>query len=643
MRRVLFAAFAACALVVVGSATGSTPGGDVRLTNDCHPLAGCGDGYVSAYTLATGTPYTDATLDECTISRGRQNEPAVGLDPRNANVLIGSSNDYCGVYNRTATDGTPLAVGPVWLGYYRSTDGGGTWLSSLVPGYPDDSSPFRALSDARTASSGDPVIAWDGHGRVFMGSESSDDPAGTAKTFGDVWVARYVNPVEAAGGDPDASGVDTSKDGLVYRGTKVVASGSSAPGLLGVFHDKTAIEADHTGGRCDGTVYFAWARFTAAKNSNIYYVRSTDHGATWSNPKLVTTDVKNVQDPDFAITGNGNVYLTWDQGSTQSAQTEGVGVAKSADCGAAFGPTKVLTPYVGYAAQDISAPEPMPQPQATPDDPASEEESAPLSLARDCGDFSDACESGYTFFRRVTTTRSTADQFDREHEWVYVVYDASKGPALATGTSYGTLAPGQATQTASYFLRYNGATGVVDIGPKLLDDQASGHQTFPDVSADGGTLHALWWDSRNDPCYSPLRPIGNCADRTTVNSLDIYATKSLDHGTMWSTPVKVTDQMSNPNFEQFDNRQVPFAGDYLWITSLGNASFGTWTDWRNTVQGADPREDPEDEDAGTADVKQCRNVLTSTDKKGNTIKSWTSDLCPHAGGLDQNIYGDKTP
>ena len=218
-----------------------------------------------------------------------------------------------------------------------------------------------------------------------------------------------------------------------------------------------------------------------------------------------------------------------------------------------------------------------------------------------------------------------------------------RGLLSIRGRAYGTLAPGQATQTASYFVRYNGATGTVDIGPKLLDDEASGHQTFPDVSADGGILHALWWDSRNDPCYSPLRPIGNCADRTTVNALDVYATKSLDHGTTWSTPLKVTDQMSNPNFEQFDNRQIPFGGDYLWITSLRDASFGTWTDWRNTVQGVDPREEPEDEDAGTADVKQCRKVLTSLDKKGNTIKSWSSDLCPHDGGIDQDIYGDKTP
>ena len=64
---------------------------DVRLSND-----GVGAGYVSAYTLATGVPYSDAVLAECSISRGRQNEPAVAVDPRDPNVLIGSSNDYCG-------------------------------------------------------------------------------------------------------------------------------------------------------------------------------------------------------------------------------------------------------------------------------------------------------------------------------------------------------------------------------------------------------------------------------------------------------------------------------------------------------------------------------------------------------------------
>ena len=631
MRRFLPAALAVCALVVVASAAGSTPGSDVRLTNDV------GDGYVSAYTLATGTQYTDPTLTECGISRGRQNEPAVAMDPRNTKVILGSSNDYCGVYNTVAEDQTPIAAGPVWLGYYRSEDSGLTFASSLVPGYPDDQSPYASLAHVRTASAGDPVIAWDGHGRAFFGSESSDDPAGTAKTFGDVWVARFENP-----GGADAS--DTSKDGLAYKGTETIAHGSSAPGLLGVFHDKTAIEADRTGGRCDGTVYFSWARFSAVKNSNIYISRSTDHGATWSNPMLLTSQVKNVQDPSIAVTGNGNVYVTWDQGGTNSGQTEGVGVAKSTDCGATFGPEHVLVGYTGYVAQDVSSPEPMPIPQSRPDDPSASDETSEQGSAGDCGDFADACQSGYTFFRRGTNTQATADQYDAAHEWLYVVYDASKGPVLDTGTTYGTLEVGKAAQTATYFVRYDGATGKVDLGPVLLDDQTAGDQVFPDIGADGGTLHALWWDSRYDSCYSPIRPIGNCKDRTTVASLDVFATKSTDHGATWTTPVKVTDAMSNPNYEQFDNRAVPFAGDYLTITSFGDESFGTWTDWRDTVQGTDQRETPEDADAASADVKQCRVVLTSApDRKGNTTKSWSSDLCPHLGGLDQNIYGDTTP
>jgi hypothetical protein len=81
-------------LVVGASATlGSTPGGDIRLTHD-NPAS---SGYVSADDLAGLTHYTDATLDECSSSRGRQNEPALAIDPRDSRVMVGSSNDYCAV------------------------------------------------------------------------------------------------------------------------------------------------------------------------------------------------------------------------------------------------------------------------------------------------------------------------------------------------------------------------------------------------------------------------------------------------------------------------------------------------------------------------------------------------------------------
>jgi hypothetical protein len=628
----LWGAFVLAFGVIVGVAGASTPGADVRLTHDAND-----PGYVSSYTIATGTPYADATLNECSKSRGRQNEPAVAVDPRNTNVILGSSNDYCGVYNANDADGNPIPVGPIWLGYYRSENAGSSFVSSLVPGYPDDTSPFgiTAKQQVRTASSGDPVIAWDGQGRAFFGSESSDDPAGTPKTFGDVWVATYDNP-----GGPTGN---PQNDGKRYRQTALVNRGSSAPNLLGIFNDKTTIEADHNSdGRCDNNAYFSWSRFSGNRGGvAIYFSRSTNHGVTFSSPMKVSQTISDVQFPDIAVTGNSNIYLVFRSfASGRGPEGNSIYYVKSTDCGATFSRPKLLQNFIPNDAVDESSPEAAPA-QARPDDPGFEDEGVDAGTARDCGDFADACTSGYTFFRRDTQPRATADQFDTANpDRFYVVYDATKpGTETATGTTYGTNGSGTAGQAAIFFLRVNGATGA-KVGPSLIDNHATGHQIFPDISADNpsaatrGMIHAIWWDSRNDGCYSVTRPIGNCANRTTVPSLDAFAARSTNFGTSWTT-TRVSDVTPNPNYEQFDNRMVPFAGDYLYVSSVNDFSFGTWTDWRNTVQGADPREDPEDEDGATADVHQCRV------QDANGV--WSGDLCPREGGLDQNIYGDLTP
>ena len=215
-------AVAAAALVLAAvPAAASTPGADVRLSNDAPGTPG----YVSNYTAATGQPYTDAALTECSRARGRQNEPSVAVNPRNPQVVVGSSNDYCATYNDgTDTDGAPLPVGPVWLGYYRSQNGGASFQSSLVPGYPGDTSPYAARAQVRTASAGDPVLAWDGDGRLFAGSESSDDPAGTKKTFGDVWVGTYENPAGVGGA--------TVNDGKEFRRSVIINRGSDRKSVV---------------------------------------------------------------------------------------------------------------------------------------------------------------------------------------------------------------------------------------------------------------------------------------------------------------------------------------------------------------------------------------------------------------------------
>jgi hypothetical protein len=631
MRRTLLLAAIGCLSVVwVSAISASTPGPDVKLTHDAND-----PGYVSAYTLATGIPWTDRTLQECSRSRGRQNEPAVAVDPNDPAVVLGSSNDYCGVYNQNDANGNPVPAGPIWLGYYRSEDAGGSFTSSLVPGYPDDNSPYRALSQARTASAGDPVIAWDALGNAFFGSESSDDPAGTPKTFGDVFVARFY---------PATTGAHP--DGKRYAGTTVVARGSSAPNLLGKFNDKTAIEADHnSSGRCDNNVYFSWSRFTGvAGGVGIYFVRSTDHGVTFSHPLKVSQTISNVQFPDIAVTGNDNVYIFFRSfASGRGPEGNAIYYVKSTNCGATFTRPRLLQGFIPYDAQDVADPE-APPAQSAPDDPAGEEEPDEAGNARDCGDFGSHCVSGYTFFRRDTQVRATADQFDTVNgDRVYVVYDPTiPGTQTATGTTYGSIQVGTGSQSGIYFIRVNGANGSKEVGPTQIDPQGPtglGHQLFPDISADNplaatrGTLHTIWWDSRRDSCYSPTRPVGNCADRSTVPSLDTWGAVSRNFGSSW-TSSRISDVLSNPNYEQFADRTVPFAGDYLYVTSLGDYSYGVWTDWRDTLAGTDPRELPEDEDQGTADVHQCR-VFTGG--------AWSGDRCPRDGGIDQNIYGDLTP
>ncbi|MDQ6935127.1 MAG: exo-alpha-sialidase [Actinomycetota bacterium] len=586
-------------------ASASTPAGDVRLTND----NGANGGYVSNYNANNpGAPVAkDKTLAECSRSRGRQNEPSVAIDPRNTEVMVGSSNDYCGVYNNGVdADGAPIPAGPVWLGYYRSQDGGSTFQSSLVPGYPGDNTPYAARAQIRTASSGDPVLAWDNQGRLFAGSESSGDPAGSPKGFGDVYVATYVNPSGPSGA--------VANDGKEFARSVIVAKGSSAPNS-GKFNDKTAIEVDRTQSACSGNVYFAYSRFTGKGGVAIYLSRSTDHGATFSAPKKVSAGVHDVQFPDISVTQNGHVYITYRQFAAHGRQTDAVDLVKSVDCGQSFSKPRELTSFSPMGVTDLGT---------------------DGSSVRDCGD-APTCQSGYTFFRADSGPRSTADQA-ASGEVVHVAYEAIvPGSQVPTGTTFGWAGqPGVGGQSAIYYLTYDGATGGVST-PARVAVTAASQQLFPDLSVDRGVVHALWWDSRNDVFNDAAtfrqRPVGNDAAGNVGAALDVYAATKPATGGAWTAATRLSDVTTNPNYEQFAGRTVPFAGDYLWIDSKAGVTFGVWTDWRNTMAGPDQRETTPDEVG--ADVLQCRT------QRGDG--SFTGDTCPRSGGLDQNIYGDLAP
>jgi hypothetical protein len=336
--------------------------------------------------------------------------------------------------------------------------------------------------------------------------------------------------------------------------------------------------------------------------------------------------VHDIQFPDIAVTGNGHVYVTYREFADvrSNTATDAIAYNTSTDCGASFSQPQQVLAFEPYDPTDISV---------------------GGGVAGECGDFDSACVSGYTFMRGGTQVRSTADQSDKVHDYLYVVYDPSiPGTEVPSGTTYGSITSedlpekyhqNMGSQSGIYFFRLDGATGAHSM-PTRIDPQATGLQRFPDISVDQGSMHALWWDSRFDTCYDPARPLGNCSDKKTVPALDVFAaTAPTSSNPTWSSSTKLTTVRSNPNYEQFSGRTVPFGGDYLYISSVGAFSYGVWTDWQDVVQGTDPRETPEDEDAATSDVHQCRVQ--------NPDGSFGPDTCPWAGGLDQNIYGSTTP
>src|SRR5215218_7832602 len=258
------------ALLAIGMSLAAVPvsAADTLVDNDRTP---------GSYTRYDGG--TDATLQGCSTGRRSQNEPSVAVDPRNSDVVAAGSNDYCAEIGSGS--------GNQWPGYYRSADGGATWRSSLVPGYPNDTSAEGSQSPTKgsCASAGDPTQAFDGGGRLYYGFICFNR---AKPTNGSIYVARYDG------------------DGGTYRFTTQVARGT--PSVWGLFQDKVNITADQR----NGNVYVAWARFSGALgNDVILFSRSTDGGRTFAKPMRISDGGSSEQFADLAVGPDGAVYLTY--------------------------------------------------------------------------------------------------------------------------------------------------------------------------------------------------------------------------------------------------------------------------------------------------------------------------------------------
>lgn len=100
-------------------------------------------------------------------------------------------------------------------------------------------------------------------------------------------------------------------------------------------------------------------------------------------------------------------------------------------------------------------------------------------------------------------------------------------------------------------------------------------------------------DSRNDPAYSVQNPPGNATAKDAqgfhlaTEGLDTYGAASTDGARNWSL-TRLSTETQMPNYEMFGDRQVPFHGDYNYISNVRGFAYGTWTDTREVRPGSDP-------------------------------------------------------
>jgi hypothetical protein len=280
----------------------------------------------------------------------RQNEPSIAVSSANPQHLFAGANDYRSVdvpFPLDMTKGQKMA-GDAWAGVFKSLDGGQTWKSTLLPGYPQDTSPLGARSPVRACPA--PFAPGTDPAQATQACNAFADPVTRAGTdgliyyggivfkrgtsFGQVVVSRFIDLNNKENGD-----AVTNSDPMKFVDTVSVARSAVVAGAddAAEFLDKPWMAVDVPRGGAQtctirvpdpadptktlatrsfpgGAVYVAYVVFPPGEaTSNVMVKRSLDCGATWSAPVKVNDDSSKLnQGPTLAIDPTtGKLYVSW--------------------------------------------------------------------------------------------------------------------------------------------------------------------------------------------------------------------------------------------------------------------------------------------------------------------------------------------
>lgn len=261
-----------------------------------------------------------------------QNETAIAVDPNNANRIVASANDYVARTWTCDISGTPCsALGDGYSGTYVSNDGGSSWccsstgpadLGTLIPG-------VTRLAGGQYDAGGDPALAFDSKGTVYyagLGFNRDSAP----------------NTVTVNRGAFDGAG-------HLSWSAPTFINPTTSPA---VFNDKEWIAADsHPTSPYRDRVYVTWTRFVfsaatgAYVQSPIFFASSSDGGRTFTAPTSIVGNVKYDQGSRPVVGPDGSLYVFF-EGATRKATLDSTYVVKSTDGGASWGEPKNISTLV---------------------------------------------------------------------------------------------------------------------------------------------------------------------------------------------------------------------------------------------------------------------------------------------------------